>query len=91
MQRITSRQAPSCYRLIDSGCEPHRELDGHYSSIDEAIADAIAWLEPLEDLHSSARAIGVDVATGDGNWRTCRPPGLLLCHLPVRMEDLQPS
>ena len=81
MQRFTSRQAPSCYRLIDSGCEPHRELDGHYSSIDEAIADAIAWLEPLEDLQLSARAIGVDVATGDGNWRTCRPPGLLLCPL----------
>jgi hypothetical protein len=87
MQRITSRQAPSCYRLIDSGCEPHRELDGHYSSIDEAIADAIAWLEPLAHLHSSARAIGVDVATGDGNWRTCRPPGLLLCHLPCELPS----
>ncbi len=81
MQRFTSRQAPSCYRLIDSSCEPHRELDGHYSSIDEAIADAIAWMEPIVDLHSSAHVIGVDVATGDGNWRTCRPPGLLLCPL----------
>jgi hypothetical protein len=43
------------------------------------------------DSNDTAHVIGVDVATGDGNWRTCRPPGLLLCHLPVRMEDLQPS
>ena len=81
MQRFTSRQAPSCYRLIDGGCEPHFELDGHYSSIDEAIAEAIAWLEPAVDPNDTAHVIGVEVATGDGNWRTCRPPGLLLCPL----------
>ena len=88
MQRITSRQAQTCHRLINGGCEPHFELDGPYSSLDEAIADAIAWLEPVVDPNDSAHGIGVDVATGDGIWRTCRPPGLLLCPLPVRGEDV---
>ena len=70
------------YRLIDSGCEPHRQLDGQYGSLDEAIADAIAWVEPLADAHHhAAQLIGVDVATGDGNWRTCRLPAPLLCPL----------
>jgi len=35
------------YRLIDGSCEPHRQLDGQYSSLDEAIADAIAWIGDL--------------------------------------------
>ncbi len=81
MQRFTSQAVLSRYRLIDSGCEPHRQLDGHYPSLDEAIADAIAWVEPLADFNPFAQMIGVDVSTGDGNWRTCRTPGLLLCPL----------
>jgi hypothetical protein len=82
MQRFTSQAVLSRYRLIDSGCEPHRQLDGQYGSLDEAIADAIAWVEPLADAHHhAAQLIGVDVATGDGNWRTCRLPAPLLCPL----------
>ncbi|MFM9104080.1 MAG: hypothetical protein ACKOPS_23315 [Cyanobium sp.] len=67
MQRLTRHPSLRCYRLIDSGGEPHRQLDGLYSSLDEAIADAIAWVEPLADPHHPAQLIGVDVATGDGN------------------------
>ena len=40
MQISTSQGAERCYRLIDAGCEPHRELDAQYSSLDDAIADA---------------------------------------------------
>ena len=76
-----------CYRLIDSSCEPHGELNDHYSSIDyssidEAIADAIAWVEPLVDRHHPAALIGVEVSTTSGDWRTCRLPAALLCPLP---------
>jgi hypothetical protein len=81
MQRSNSQAGLSRYRLIDSGCEPHRQLDGQYTSLEEAIADAIAWVEPLADAHHAAQMIGVDVATADGNWRTCRLPGPLLCPL----------
>ncbi len=83
MQRNTSHSLHSRFRLINSGCEPHRQLDGYYSSIEEAIADAIAWVEPVVDPNNTSHVIGVDVATGDGNWRTCRLPGLLLCELPA--------
>jgi hypothetical protein len=90
MQRLYWHRSLRCYRLIDSAGEPHRQLDGHYSSLDEAIADAIAWLEPLADAHQAAELIGVDVATGDGNWRTCRLPAPLLspllCPLPRQQK-----
>jgi hypothetical protein len=82
MQPYTRSQVQPSYRLIDSGCEPHSLLDGLYSSIDEAIADAIAWVAPHADPHHFASMIGVDVLTADGNWRTCRTPGPLICHLP---------
>jgi hypothetical protein len=83
MQRFSSQAVLTRYRLIDSGCEPHRQLDGQYTSLDEAIADAIEWVEPLADSHHhAAQLIGVDVGTGDGNWRTCRLPAPLLCQLP---------
>jgi hypothetical protein len=81
MQRHTRPVSQRCYRLIDSGGEPHGQLDGKYSSIDEAIADAIAWVEPFGDHHHASGLIGVDVSTRDGNWRTCRLPAPLLCSL----------
>ena len=81
MPRSSTPQVLCSYRLIDSGCEPHRQLDGPYPSLDEAIADAIAWVEPLSDHNNAAHLIGVDVSTGDGNWRTCRLPAPLLCPL----------
>lgn len=68
------------YRLIDSCCEPHTQIDGLYDSLDEAIGEAIAWLQihGLDPLHSR---IGVEVSTASGDWRTCRLPGPLLCPL----------
>jgi hypothetical protein len=71
-----------CYRLIDGGCEPHGQLDGLYGSIDEAIADAIAWVEPILERNHPAALIGVEVSTSSGDWRTCRLPAQLLCPLP---------
>ena len=82
MQISTSQGVERCYRLIDDGCEPHRELDVQYSSLDDAIADAIAWVEPITERNHSAALIGVEVSTTNGGWRTCRMPGPLLCPLP---------
>jgi hypothetical protein len=65
-------------------CTPglrHRLLDGQRSSHDEAIADAIAWVEPFAGLNQTVPMNGVDVSTGNGYWRTCRLPGSLLCSL----------
>jgi len=68
------------YRLIDGCCEPHAQLDGIYQSIDDAIGEAIAWLLASAggDQHS---LIGIEVCTGNGDWRTCRLPMPLLCAL----------
>jgi len=68
------------YRLIDGCCEPHAQLDGEYPSIDDAIADAIDWL--LASTGSDTNNwIGIEVCTGNGDWRTCRLPMALLCEL----------
>ncbi len=75
MQISTSQGAERCYRLIDGGCEPHRELDAQYSSLDDAIADAIAWVEAITESNHPAALIGVEVSTTQGGWRTCRMPG----------------
>ena len=69
------------YRLIDGCCEPHAQLDGNYESIDEAIADAIDWVLS-STLGETTSLIGVEVCTGNGDWRTCRLPAALLCALP---------
>ena len=68
------------YRLIDRFCEPHPQLDGRYPSIDEALADAIGWLQD-DPGHSAEQLIGVEVSSAHGEWRTCRLPAPLLCIL----------
>jgi hypothetical protein len=69
------------YRLIDVCCEPHTQLDGEYQSIDDAIGEAIDWL--LASTAGDANSlIGVEVCTGNGDWRTCRLPAQLLCTWP---------
>lgn len=73
------------YRLIDGSCEPHRQLDGQYSSLDDAIADAIAWIGDLSQPDHPASLIGVEVSSNSGDWRTCRLPGPLLCPLPCAL------
>lgn len=69
------------YRLIDSLQQPHPELDGLYESVDEALADAISWLESRGP-GAGHTSIGLEVSTGCGSWRTIRQPDLLLCPLP---------
>lgn len=68
------------YRLIDACCEPHRQLDALYASLDEAMDDAIAWIERY-GLDPLLALIGVEVSTASGDWRTCRLPSELLCPL----------
>lgn len=71
------------YRLIDGCQQPHPELDGLYESIEEAIADAIGWLESM-GASAADTSIGLEVSTPSGSWRTIRQPALLLCPLPMR-------
>ena len=68
------------YRLIDGFCEPHRQLDGCYSSLDEALAEAIHWLQQRPD-QCAEQLIGVEVSSANDDWRTCRLPAALLCAL----------
>ena len=70
------------YRLIDGSCEPHCQLDGQYNSVDDAIADAIAWIGELSEPDHPASLIGVEVSSSNGDWRTYRVPAPLLCPLP---------
>jgi hypothetical protein len=69
------------YRLIDGLHQPHPHLDGIYESVDEAMADAISWLEGVLP-GTVDPSIGLEVSTPRGCWRTIRQPDLLLCPLP---------
>ena len=69
------------YRLIDDSFAPHGQLDSLYCSLDEAIADAIAWIGDLSEPDHPASLIGVEVTSGNGDWRTYRVPAPLLCPL----------
>jgi hypothetical protein len=82
MQIATTPPAERCYRLIDGGCAPHQEIDAQYGSLDDAIADAIAWVEAISENNHPAALIGVEVSTTKGSWRNCRMPAPLLCPLP---------
>ena len=91
--RSPQRPAQRLYRLIDGCCEPHRQLDVLYASLEEAIADAVAWLEQggmegcLEGCRESLLAlIGVEVCAANGDWRTCRLPAPLLTPLLCPLE-----
>ena len=82
-RRKASQSIERSYRLIDGSCEPHLQLDSHYSSIDDAIADAIEWIGDLSEPDHPASLIGVEVSSSNGDWRTYRLPGPLLCPLPL--------
>jgi hypothetical protein len=69
------------YRLIDSSCQPHQQLDTDYLSLDEAIRDAVDWIVPRMDDDPQCAQIGVEVRTATGDWRTCRLPGQLVSPL----------
>jgi hypothetical protein len=78
--------AQRVYRLIDSYCQPHQQLDTDDASLDEAIRDAVDWIEPRMEEDPKCALIGVEVRTATDDWRTCRLPGQLvsplLCVLP---------
>ncbi|MCP9851023.1 hypothetical protein [Cyanobium sp. Morenito 9A2] len=77
-----ARSSERSYRLIDGSCEPHGQLDGQYSSLDDAIADAIEWIGHLSESDHPSSLIGVEVSSTNGDWRTCRAPVPWLCPLP---------
>ena len=59
-QRSTAGQSlERSYRLIDGSCEPHLQLDGQYSSLDDAIADAIEWIGLFSEPDHPSSWIGV--------------------------------
>ena len=62
--------------------EPHRQLDALYPSLEEAIEDAIGWLQQ-SSINPLEHPVGVEVATGTGDWRTLRSPEPLLCRSAV--------
>ena len=59
------------YRLLDHRGAPHPVLDDLYDSLEAAWSDAcsstIGRVEPM--------AIGIEVSTASGSWRTVRYPG----------------
>lgn len=79
---LSSRRASRAYRLIDAVFQPHPHLDGLYESIEEALGEAIGWLDGLEPEAGQA-SIGLEVSTSNGDWRTIRQPMQLLCPLPT--------
>ena len=63
-----------CYRLVDQEGEPHPVLDDLYDSLEAAWSEALTWWS--ENGHDPAQpAIGVEVSTTSGCWRTVRAPG----------------
>ena len=66
------------YRLIDGLCEPHRQLDTLYPSLESAVDDAIGWLQQ-SNINPIEHPVGVEVVTESGDWRTLRSPEPLFC------------
>ena len=63
-----------------------------YESVEEAMADAIGWLESM-GAEAEQTSIGLEVSTPSGSWRTILQPALLLCPLPpslARIESRDP-
>tara|TARA_Y100001968_G_C19369497_1_gene724342 strand:+ start:152 stop:394 length:243 start_codon:yes stop_codon:yes gene_type:complete len=65
----------SMYRLVGLDGNPHPVLDAPYESMEAATLAAQDWCDgqgqncPIEQ-----RAIGVEVMTGSGSWRTVSYP-----------------
>ena len=74
--------APRTARLIDALLQPHPQLDGLYDSTEEALRDAITWLEG-QGPEAATAPVGLEVSTRSGEWRTIRLPHLLLSSLPA--------
>ncbi len=65
----------SLYRLVGLDGSPHPVLDAPYESMDAAISAAKDWCYG-QGVNSSLseRAIGVEVMTLSGSWRTIQYP-----------------
>jgi hypothetical protein len=74
--------------LIDARQQPHPQLDGLYESVEEALADAIGWLESMGQ-EAQQMSIGLEVSTPCGSWRTIRQPVDLLCPLPAKLPTIE--
>jgi hypothetical protein len=74
----TVSQAKRLYRLTDLRGGAHPELDDLYESFETACQDAQAWWLSTAKNPKEAMAIGVEVSTPSGHWRTlnyqCQPP-----------------
>ncbi len=72
---------PRLYRLVDQQGSPHPVLDDLYDSLESAWGEAQRWWQehggavPDRSGRGAAMAIGVEVSTASGDWRTLRPPG----------------
>ncbi len=63
------------YRLVGLDGSPHPVLDAPYDSIEAAIGAAKDWCDGQGmNCSLSQRAIGVEVMTHSGSWRTVRYP-----------------
>tara|TARA_Y100001968_G_scaffold331652_1_gene386995 strand:+ start:492 stop:734 length:243 start_codon:yes stop_codon:yes gene_type:complete len=63
------------YRLVGLDGAPHPVLDAPYESIEAALAAAKTWCTGQGlNCSLSKRAIGVEVMTHSGSWRTVRYP-----------------
>ena len=62
------------YRLVDQEGAPHPILDDLYDSVDAAWSEAMTWWQE-HGQGQGAPAIGLEVSTGSGAWRSLRPPG----------------
>jgi len=63
------------YRLAALDGSPHPVLDAPYESMEAALKAAQSWCEGQGlNCSLSERAIGVEVMTHSGSWRTVRYP-----------------
>ena len=64
------------FRLVDAQGFPHPVLDNLFDSLEAAWTEAERWSHQHDPLATEASiAIGVEVSTGNGTWRTLRHPG----------------
>ena len=61
------------YRLIDAALQPHPQMDDEFESLAEALDAASHW-SLLLSADPFRAAIGVEVSTGCGDWRTLELP-----------------
>lgn len=76
--RTAQNAGQRLYRLVDQYGDPHPVLDDLYDSLDAAWSDARSWWEQAVGGRSERpepMAIGIEVSTTCGSWRTVRHPG----------------